>query len=109
MTCQTGIARLSPSLAVGMSKSPVKSPVRAEAEQGRGLVLVPIRRPLLVDRERHCRLNRAVSAAPDNGSGMICHPSSVVEHSLGKGEVVGSNPMGGLESGIRFPSVWKSG
>ena len=24
------------------------------------------------------------------------HPSSVVEHSLGKGEVVGSNPMGGF-------------
>ena len=34
------------------------------------------------------------------GSGRwVCHPSSVVEHSLGKGEVVGSNPMGGFVPG----------
>ena len=30
----------------------------------------------------------------------ICHRSSVVEHTLGKGEVTGSNPVGGLGTGV---------
>ena len=72
----------------------------------RGLVYLPIRRPLLIGgslegfESRVWGFERALKRFTRNlqretrGLG-LCHPSSVVEHSLGKGEVVGSNPMGG--------------
>ena len=41
-----------------------------------------------------CSLSNHASGALHNH----CHRSSVVEHTLGKGEVTGSNPVGGLKN-----------
>ena len=74
-------------------------------KQGRELVVMPIRRPLLIGEPsggpeswfaspgKAIRFRR--SSWHEASNGCFRHPSSVVEHSLGKGEVVGSNPMGG--------------
>ena len=50
-----------------------------------------------------CRVGPPAGVADADRVGSLAgrHPSSVVEHSLGKGEVVGSNPMGGLDHSER--------
>ena len=51
----------------------------------------------------------ARSVRPGNAMVGVCHRSSVVEHTLGKGEVKGSSPFGGFLCPTLKPSAARKG